>query len=201
LTKGCVWLLIHAFKVIGHRGAGANKHFSGTGNLQIGENTVLSLVTAASLGAEYVEFDVQLTKDLVPVIYHDWKLSETGLNIPVSTVTLEEFRSLGPQNKRNRLRKMLTKKLFRRSESLSDDESSTGGRVLARGFSSFDLEALNHRHDEDWDANEIGMRPRKHNGGRGDVAIKAPFATLAETFAVCRLTFHTMILFESNRTV
>ncbi|KAL0084112.1 hypothetical protein F4703DRAFT_1612562 [Phycomyces blakesleeanus] len=40
-------------KVIGHRGSGMNRKGS---RLQVGENTVLSFVTAASLGAEYVEF-------------------------------------------------------------------------------------------------------------------------------------------------
>ena len=40
-------------KVIGHRGLGAN---SGLSYPQVGENTVLSFVMAASLGAEYVEF-------------------------------------------------------------------------------------------------------------------------------------------------
>lgn len=42
--------------VIGHRGSGANRVVQGMANLQLGENTVLSFVTAASLGAEYVEF-------------------------------------------------------------------------------------------------------------------------------------------------
>ncbi len=41
-------------KVIGHRGSGMNR--VGTPNLQIGENTLISFITAASLGAEYVEF-------------------------------------------------------------------------------------------------------------------------------------------------
>jgi glycerophosphodiester phosphodiesterase len=40
-------------QVIGHRGSGMNRKGS---KLQVGENTVLSFVTAASLGAEYVEF-------------------------------------------------------------------------------------------------------------------------------------------------
>lgn len=40
-------------QVIGHRGSGMNRKGS---RLQVGENTVLSFVTAASLGAEYVEF-------------------------------------------------------------------------------------------------------------------------------------------------
>lgn len=53
----CSWLvyrlLTFSSKVIGHRGLGMNKRAS---RLQVGENTVLSFVTAASLGAEYVEF-------------------------------------------------------------------------------------------------------------------------------------------------
>ena len=34
--------------------------------------------------------DVQLTKDLVPVIYHDFLVSETGIDAPVHTLTLEQ---------------------------------------------------------------------------------------------------------------
>jgi glycerophosphodiester phosphodiesterase len=40
-------------KLIGHRGSGMNRKGS---KLQVGENTVLSFITAASLGAEYIEF-------------------------------------------------------------------------------------------------------------------------------------------------
>ncbi|CEP15880.1 hypothetical protein [Parasitella parasitica] len=78
-------------QVIGHRGSGMNRRGS---KLQVGENTVLSFVTAASLGAEYVEFDVQLTKDLVPVIYHDWTVTETGYDIPLNAITSEQFLNL-----------------------------------------------------------------------------------------------------------
>ncbi|KAI8968526.1 Glycerophosphoryl diester phosphodiesterase family-domain-containing protein [Mycotypha africana] len=78
-------------KVIGHRGSGMNRKGS---KLQVGENTVLSFITAASLGAEYVEFDVQLTKDLVPVIYHDWTVTETGYDIPLNAITSEQFLNL-----------------------------------------------------------------------------------------------------------
>ncbi|KAH0541280.1 hypothetical protein FGG08_004204 [Glutinoglossum americanum] len=35
--------------------------------------------------------DVQLTKDHVPVIYHDFLVSETGIDAPVHTLTLEQF--------------------------------------------------------------------------------------------------------------
>ncbi|KAI9278328.1 Glycerophosphoryl diester phosphodiesterase family-domain-containing protein [Phascolomyces articulosus] len=80
-------------KIIGHRGSGMNKRAA---TLQVGENTVLSFITAASLGAEYVEFDVQLTKDLVPVIYHDWTVTETGFDIPLNSITSEQFLNLRP---------------------------------------------------------------------------------------------------------
>ncbi|KAF9319573.1 Glycerophosphocholine phosphodiesterase [Linnemannia elongata] len=84
--------------VIGHRGLGMNRKVP---NLQLGENTLLSFVTAASLGAEYVEFDVQMTKDMVPVLYHDWTVTETGLDIPVSSITLEQFQKLSGSKSRN----------------------------------------------------------------------------------------------------
>lgn len=75
--------------VIGHRGLG--KNLAGSKSLQLGENTVESFIAAANLGANYVEFDVQLTKDHVPVIYHDFFVAETGIDAPVHTVTLEQF--------------------------------------------------------------------------------------------------------------
>lgn len=52
LNKKIYWKSVST-KVIGHRGLGAN---AGIPYPQIGENTVLSFVMAASLGAEYVEF-------------------------------------------------------------------------------------------------------------------------------------------------
>lgn len=41
----------------------------------IRENTIASLREAGNKGADFVEFDVQLTKDLVPIIYHDFRVS------------------------------------------------------------------------------------------------------------------------------
>lgn len=51
-------------KVIGHRGAKAYAP----------ENTLASIHTAADMGIEWVEVDVKLTKDSVPVIFHDEEL-------------------------------------------------------------------------------------------------------------------------------
>lgn len=75
--------------VIGHRGNGMNQR--AIKSLQLGENTVDSFITAATLGASYVEFDVQLTKDGIPVIYHDFTIAETGMDIPMQELTLEQF--------------------------------------------------------------------------------------------------------------
>ncbi|WAR31646.1 GPCP2-like protein [Mya arenaria] len=38
------------------------------------ENTIRSFQTAANHGADFVEFDVHLTKDEIPIIYHDFKV-------------------------------------------------------------------------------------------------------------------------------
>lgn len=54
-------------KVIGHRGAKAYAP----------ENTLESIETAASLGVEWVELDVKLTRDGVPIIFHDEELDRT----------------------------------------------------------------------------------------------------------------------------
>ena len=83
------WKSLASTMVIGHRGLG--KNIAGRKSLQLGENTIQSFIAAANLGATYVEFDVQLTKDLVPVIYHDFLVSETGIDAPVHTLTLEQF--------------------------------------------------------------------------------------------------------------
>lgn len=39
---------------------------------------------------------MQLTKDLVPVIYHDWTVTETGYDIPLNAITVEQFLNLRP---------------------------------------------------------------------------------------------------------
>ena len=54
-------------KVFGHRG------FSG----EYPENTMLAFKKAVEAGCDGIELDVQLTKDLVPVIMHDEKVDRT----------------------------------------------------------------------------------------------------------------------------
>ncbi|KAG5438532.1 hypothetical protein PCANB_002636 [Pneumocystis canis] len=86
------WKSLIKTRVIGHRGLGKNQ--VSRKSLQLGENTLESFIAAANLGASYVEFDVQITKDYIPVIYHDFLVSETGIDVPVHSLTLEQFLAL-----------------------------------------------------------------------------------------------------------
>ncbi|KAJ3120715.1 Glycerophosphocholine phosphodiesterase [Nowakowskiella sp. JEL0407] len=102
--------------VIGHRGLGKNRRYRDFPSLTIGENTNLSFAKAGELGASFVEFDVQLTRNLEPVIYHDWVLDETGVNIPVNLLTVDQFLSIHPRESPN---KSLPPPKLRRSKSSS----------------------------------------------------------------------------------
>ncbi|PBP25726.1 glycerophosphoryl diester phosphodiesterase [Diplocarpon rosae] len=88
-TKHTYWKEVSSTMIIGHRGLG--KNVASNRSLQLGENTLQSFIAATNLGASYVEFDVQLTKDHVPVIYHDFLVSETGIDAPVHTLTADQF--------------------------------------------------------------------------------------------------------------
>ncbi|KAK7989591.1 hypothetical protein PG990_006453 [Apiospora arundinis] len=79
-------------QVIAHRGLGLNENE--LRRLQIGEHTLLSLKTALDNGADFIEFDVQVTRDRVPVIYHDWSVSETGLDTPIHSMTYAQWMAI-----------------------------------------------------------------------------------------------------------
>lgn len=78
--------------VVGHRGVGEN--VASQKSLQLGENTIPSFQAAINLGASGIETDVQLTKDLVPVLYHDFTVCETGLDAPMNTLSYDQFMHL-----------------------------------------------------------------------------------------------------------
>lgn len=88
---------------VGHRGAGSS--FKVTSGGTIRENTIASLKKASETGADYVEFDVQLSKDLHPVIYHDFHVcvslkkkatldANDMLELPLRELTLEQLKNL-----------------------------------------------------------------------------------------------------------
>ncbi|KAK1682784.1 hypothetical protein QYE76_043632 [Lolium multiflorum] len=103
--------------VIGHRGKGMNALASPDERLrEVKENSVRSFNDAARVaGVSYVEFDVQVTKDGCPVIFHDnFIFTEQDGEISgerVSDLGLEEFLSYGPQKDQGKAGRPLLRKL------------------------------------------------------------------------------------------
>ncbi|KAI4464164.1 glycerophosphoryl diester phosphodiesterase [Holotrichia oblita] len=90
---------------VGHRGSGSSFKLEVNESSEIRENTIASLKRAVLHGADYVEFDVQLSKDLVPVIYHDYHVciamkkkktftDSDMLELPIKELTLDQLRIL-----------------------------------------------------------------------------------------------------------
>ncbi|KAH3838085.1 putative glycerophosphocholine phosphodiesterase GPCPD1 homolog 2 [Dreissena polymorpha] len=89
---------------IGHRGMGVSYSNKCKMPASTRENTVKSLVDAANHGADYVEFDVHLTKDKQVIVYHDFKVhiayrkklhGELGLlEVPVKDLKLSELQQM-----------------------------------------------------------------------------------------------------------
>lgn len=72
-------------KIIGHRGAAGYAP----------ENTLEGIHTAADMGIDWVELDVKLTKDDVPIIFHDDMLDRTTNGAgPVAEKNYSEIREL-----------------------------------------------------------------------------------------------------------
>ncbi|GAP88639.1 putative glycerophosphodiester phosphodiesterase GDE1 [Rosellinia necatrix] len=169
------WKKLASTMLIGHRGLG--KNFLANKSLQLGENTVSSFIAAANLGAQYVEFDVQLTKDHVPVIYHDFLVSETGIDAPVHTLTLEQFLHINDGTNRGSRRNSVS-----RRQPLSDGASNGVAGPKPRSL-SVDLSAkskdtsLEERMKYTLNYKKTGYKANT----RGNF-VQQPFATLEELF-------------------
>ncbi len=64
-------------RVIGHRGLGKNNR---NHSLAVGENTVESFIAAASLGRLMLRIRCPIDEN-VPVIYHDFTVAESGVDV------------------------------------------------------------------------------------------------------------------------
>ncbi|KAG9231851.1 Glycerophosphoryl diester phosphodiesterase family-domain-containing protein [Amylocarpus encephaloides] len=84
-----IWKDPTVTQVVGHRGFGQNTPT--IKRLQIGENTINSFLSTISQGVNYIECDVQLTKDHVPVIYHDFLVSEAGADVACHNLSFDQF--------------------------------------------------------------------------------------------------------------
>ncbi|KAG9245096.1 Glycerophosphoryl diester phosphodiesterase family-domain-containing protein [Calycina marina] len=172
-TKHTYWKEVSSTMVIGHRGLGKNS--SSKKSLQLGENTLQSFIAAANLGANYVEFDVQLTKDLVPVIYHDFLVSETGIDAPVHTLTLEQFLHVNnPQSSQDGSPKRSTQHHMenpnvRVIRGEDRQRSLSMGHGIGPDFGMADR----MRHTKDF-------KEKGYKGNSRGISIQAPFTTLEE---------------------
>ncbi|KAL9998337.1 putative glycerophosphodiester phosphodiesterase [Helianthus debilis subsp. tardiflorus] len=104
--------IIPKFMVVGHRGHGMNILQSTDKRMKAyKENSILSFNHAANYPLDYIEFDVQVTKDDTPIIFHDnFILSEENGKIVekrVTDLTLDEFFSYGPQRETGQVGKSL----------------------------------------------------------------------------------------------
>ncbi|MBP9211593.1 MAG: hypothetical protein KBF97_02275 [Bacteroidetes bacterium] len=84
-----------AFAVIAHRGGGRNSD-----RLPESENSLGMIAIAQQFGANGIEIDVRLTKDGVPILFHDENFSPRLVNTdylvgPVSNFTFAAIRTLG----------------------------------------------------------------------------------------------------------
>ncbi|KAL8731180.1 MAG: hypothetical protein Q9166_003587 [cf. Caloplaca sp. 2 TL-2023] len=169
------WKSMSSTMVIGHRGLG--KNVAARRSLQLGENTIQSFIAAANLGASYVEFDVQLTKDHVPVVYHDFLVSETGIDAPVHTLTLEQFLHIN-DSRTPRTSRPTSPVLQDRTLHKVKTADPRRHRSMSLGHSNKDgASDMSERMKHTRDFKEKGYK----GNSRGNF-IQAPFTTLEEMF-------------------
>ena len=76
-------------RIIGHRGAA---HYAP-------ENTLAGIRKAKRLGIDWVELDVRLSADGVPMMMHDYKLTRTaGMSVAIDSLTAEELEKIDAGN-------------------------------------------------------------------------------------------------------
>lgn len=181
------WKSLVQPRLIGHRGNGMNSR--NKKSLQLGENTVESFIAAASLGAQYVEFDVQLTKDDVPVIYHDFIVAESGFDIPMHALTLEQFMHL---NLAHKSAKADAKNKFVKDDSFIARRSRSRSVTSATNSKMGDIENSPNEpysgSDEEADFNQRRMKltrtwkQKEFKANTRGATIASSFTTLEELF-------------------
>lgn len=174
-SRQTYWKKLSSTMLIGHRGLG--KNITSNRSLQLGENTLPSFIAAANLGAHYVEFDVQLTKDHVPVVYHDFLVSETGIDAPVHTLTLEQFLHINPDNSRNNSPANGFSTYASPRNNMQRNRSNSFTPSRSRSLDSEAPTDLEERMKHTKDFKEKGYKANS----RGKF-IQAPFATLEDLF-------------------
>lgn len=192
------WKSLTTTRVIGHRGLGKNS--TSKNSLQLGENTLESFIQAANLGASYVEFDVQLTKDHIPVIYHDFLVGETGMDVPMHGLTLEQFLAVSKAQEKD-VAMRNNGNGHHHQNGHGGGGASDRGRVPTqlqrrkssptprpRSASVFEMKAAEAEDNDEYDMMRERMRftrDYKNKGFKGNYrghSIQSPFTTLEEVF-------------------
>ncbi|KAH7325669.1 Glycerophosphoryl diester phosphodiesterase family-domain-containing protein [Stachybotrys elegans] len=121
---------LDATVVGGHRGNGQNNTGS---KLQIGENTLQSFRSAIGHGASLIEFDVQVTKDDVPVVYHDFLVVEKGMDAVMHHITYDQFMAISQAQSNSgpvaRMNSVPTAQRRRRSTGDPDEKGQIQGII------------------------------------------------------------------------
>ncbi|WP_393971332.1 glycerophosphodiester phosphodiesterase [Oxyplasma meridianum] len=86
--------MVNSFEIVGHRG------FQGTHN----ENTIGSFMDAFKNGSDAIELDVHLTKDNVPVVFHDFNLSRlAGIDMNIGSMDYSDIQKISLNNSDDRI--------------------------------------------------------------------------------------------------
>jgi glycerophosphodiester phosphodiesterase len=153
----------------GHRGLGQNDNRKQ--HLQLGENTVDSCRKAIEMGTKVLEFDVQVTKDLKPIIYHDFLVGETGTDIPVHELSFSQFMVLSDIQSMSIEASILNEK----QGAADEEESPKRARASSAGASQLNVPMLLDRMKATLKYSTTAFKPNI----RGQ-CIHSPFATLAD---------------------
>lgn len=91
--KGLINTRLRGFSIIAHRGGGRNSE-----RLGYSENSIEMMRFASRLGASAIEIDVQMTRDSIPIIFHDPTFTSRTVQSsyiigPVENYTLAQMRS------------------------------------------------------------------------------------------------------------
>lgn len=163
-------------KSVGHRGCGSTR------TTFISENTILSFLTAADYGADYVEFDVQVTNEGIPVINHDFHmpvLTSDGvtLNVPVSSLTKKQFKTLRTTATTATLSTVFSKMpSLKRSKSMSTLPNSSRTRDFKANNDSDSSEPVSH--EEASGSMEFGKRETSTESSEGTLSKNYSFESL-----------------------
>ncbi|KAI3386636.1 hypothetical protein SNEBB_002307 [Seison nebaliae] len=122
---------------VGHRGMGSSFQVACGERPDVNENTIASFTQAFKHGADFIETDIIMTKDRIPVIYHDFTLKislpkkkesdkEIIVPYPIHELTWEQLKDIQPYSPIDKHNSMEDKPLPTLREILEKSPSNLG---------------------------------------------------------------------------